>query len=141
VLSPHASSALQCRKASWSSTTSLMSVRRRSARRDDYRVVFDRSCGQQSPFDDDIAPARLEHAAAQGAVTSGVAPSRWIDCTSLETPARSESAPAMMPILRPSTGPGLSTICDKAGDSNTSADGLPFGAGNPSPIATCGFGM
>jgi len=72
-----------------------------------------------------------------GAITSTVAPSFSAARRSLAIPARSEPASAMTPILRPAIGPGSVMTWDSAGERATSSAGVPFGAGRPSPAATC----
>ena len=134
--SPHAAIALQWRNASWSSTTSLMSP---------VGVVPSATTSASNSIDRAVASVRSTVTVRRpafstpptGAITNAVTPSAAVAFTNLATPARSEPASAMMPILRPSIGPGSASICTSAGETVTSSAGLPFGADRPRPAATC----
>src|SRR6478609_10351021 len=99
-------------------------------------VELDRPRRAQRSIDGDRAAACLQHPPT-GAITNAVTPSAAAAFTNLDTPARSEPASAMIPILRPSIRPGSPKICTNAGETVTPSAGLPFGAGRPRPVATC----
>ena len=132
---PQAPSALQCRYASWSRMTSLMSLvgsvspaTRRASNSMDREVRSVRSTTSSS--------APLVSVPPIGAMTRISAPNFASARRSFAIPTKSAPASAITPTLRPSIGPGSSTICDSAGETITSRAGEPFGAGSPSPAAT-----